>query len=242
MVLIAIGIAGATGSGKDTLCDAIISSLSTTNLKVKKISFADSLRDVFVVLTSMSVSYTRDHAGKNLLLSQTPLTKYVARDRVIDSLQAIKVANSFITSSLVDTLINILYTKDNDDYTCRLPCVTVGRYMQIIGDEAFRQNIHQDVWVQVWKRKASESNCQVVISSDLRYTNEVSAIESFDHSYILHLHRDTTLLCGRDANHSSETSFTCKMADQCMYNNSTIDALKEVARRISDHCNSLMVD
>lgn len=62
--------------------------------------------------------------------------------------------------------------------TAPLPCLVGMRprdLLQKIGTECFRDNIHQDIWIQHLLKRAQQLKTEIAIVDDIRFTNEVKA-------------------------------------------------------------------
>jgi hypothetical protein len=71
---------------------------------------------------------------------------------------------------------NITWTELN----APLPCLigwTPRKFLQKIGTEGFRDNIHQDFWIQKTIQKAKNSKADYILISDARFVNEFKAVD-----------------------------------------------------------------
>ncbi len=140
---------------------------------------------------------------------------------VVPFASAVKLVTSIITSTS-----NISqYTREGKASTPQGLSCTLGRYQQIIG-ESMRERIHPEVWVRI----AIQHPAEYKIIPDVRYENEVLAIEAAG-GIVINITRSITtcdqiLNDGRDRNHSSETTLDNYSFKHSVINDGSLDELQ----------------
>lgn len=225
MQTLIVGIGGKCGSGKDTYGDLLMKEFIKKGYYPMKVCFADSLRVLFNIITTIPIVLTTTHEGKAKILPTIYFDESNCRDRITSCIQyvmRVKPLNETL-STLVLELLHLLYIKEENRYT--IPPCTIGRYLQIIGS-SFRVIVGPDVWIDRWQVDASyqiqNKRNAVLIVTDVRYPNELKRIKDLSPSnhFIFHMHGGgLDHLSGRDPLHPSENSFTCSFADICIDNN-----------------------
>jgi len=100
--------------------------------------------------------------------------------------------------------------------------LTYGRLQQLVG-EGMRQVICDDVWI----RAALTDDSRPIIITDVRYPNEVKAIEERG-GIVIRIVRDSVKIDdGRDVNHPSETALDDWIFKHYVTNNGTLKEFRE---------------
>jgi len=83
-----------------------------------------------------------------------------------------------------------------------LPCgQTIRQVLQVIGTDWFR-GLWEDCWINAWKRQVAESDADVIFVPDVRFPNELKAVQDMD-GFVIRLMRAP--FAGVDQ-HASETA------------------------------------
>lgn len=93
--------------------------------------------------------------------------------------------------------------------------------MQYFGTEVVRQNFHNDMWIASLQKRLQSVEGDVVVS-DVRFPNEIEAINSLD-GIVVHVVRDTC--AAGTQKHLSEMACDGCKADYTILNNGTIEHL-----------------
>lgn len=103
--------------------------------------------------------------------------------------------------------------------------------MQTLGTEWGRDCIHENLWVDIWARKARKAMAEGmhVLVDDLRFVNEYAALKELG-GVVVAVDRPGVM---RDTSHASEAYDV--PADFRLRNNGALDDLQTVARRFVNH-------
>ena len=128
-----------------------------------------------------------------------------------------------------------VYTKvlSDEEYTVQM---TVREFLQRLGTDALRDNVHPDIWVNSLfvdfkPPKMSEYNPSNWIISDLRFPNEAQAIKDKG-GICIRVIRGVEKAPNPDLYHVSETSLDDYSFDFIIYNNNSIEDLIEEVRKM----------
>lgn len=70
----------------------------------------------------------------------------------------------------------------------QLPCGrTIREVLQVVGTDWFR-GLWEDCWINAWKKKVSETSADVVLVPDVRFPNELKAVQELD-GFVIRLMR-----------------------------------------------------
>jgi hypothetical protein len=83
-----------------------------------------------------------------------------------------------------------------------LPCGrTIRQVLQVVGTDWFR-SLWEDCWINAWKRRVSETDADVVLVPDVRFPNELRAVQEMG-GFVIRLMRAPF---GDQDQHESETA------------------------------------
>lgn len=116
--------------------------------------------------------------------------------------------------------------------------MTLGEFLQKFATEAVRDNLHQDAWLMSVQASVNgyEDSKTVHIITDLRFENEAEWLtKQHDHHVeMIKIVRPEQESDGRDMSHSSEAGLTDMYFNHIIRNDSTLEALGDVAITIVD--------
>jgi dephospho-CoA kinase len=212
-----IGINGKIGSGKDTVGNLIKNINCENNWEIKK--FATKVKEVATLLTGIPTEKFEDQDFKNTFLD-THWNKEVFENKT-----SLDKNNNAYNKSIVKPM-------------------TVREMLQIIGTDALRNNLHQDVWVNALMcdyipysinsgdYKKYESNW---IITDLRFPNEMQAVKA-NGGITIKVIRPNDKDIPLDL-HPSETALDDAEFDYEIVNDGTIEDLRDKVEGIILHIN-----
>ena len=204
-----IGISGKIGSGKDTIGE-IIQNLCITNggreFQIKK--YAGKLKQIASLLTGIPLYDFELQDFKKTLLGEEWGT---VRPNPLNA---------------VPVFENVQFNE----------LMSVREFLQKLGTEAMRDGLHTNVWVNAlmcdYRRpKMSESNPSHWIITDVRFPNELEAINDVN-GLTIRVVRPQIETANFKSQHPSETSLDSAEFDYTIINDSTIDELIKKVREI----------
>ena len=104
------------------------------------------------------------------------------------------------------------------------PGVTVRQALQSLGNEWGRDTIHQNLWVELLKKKVENSKSDCVLITDVRYPNETQILKDLG-AKIIYMKRDIKEI--EQNTHPSEISMNLDDCDFFVDNNKTKKELGE---------------
>jgi len=209
-----IGISGRMGSGKNTVGD-IIEKICLTNegpLFEQK-AFAGKLKQTASLLTGIPVEKFEDQEFKKTLLGSEWGT---VKDIPLNAI-----------TPFADMEFNVM--------------MSVREFLQRLGTEAMRDGLHTNVWVNAlfadyipYSVTGSnyEENESKWIITDMRFPNEMEAVELREGITIRVVRQDMHSLEAMIPAHASETALDGAEFDYVIDNNGTLDELVEKVREI----------
>ena len=213
-----IGINGRINSGKDTVGNLIKDINCENNWEIKK--FARKLKETASLLTGIPVKKFEDQEFKKTFLDAHWNKEIFENKTSLD--------------------------KDNKAYNKSIvKPMTVREMLQIIGTDALRNNLHQDVWVNAlmcdyipYSVRGSdyeeyESNW---IITDMRFPNEMQAVKA-NGGITIRVVRPSNKEIPLDLLHSSETSLDNAEFDYEIINDGKLEDLIEKVEKIILHIN-----
>ena len=265
-----IGISGHKGSGKDEIGKIIQYLISinkdrpadgvwtynnyinTSNWQIKK--FADTLKDIICLLTGCTREQLEDEDFKNSKLPDEWI-RYGYADGFF----------KYYKDGKEETKMNnVQCDKERYELEYRTNWQTAYKIhptyrdlLQYLGTDLFRNQLHENVWVNSLMSKYKPKVCSGVtlcalagkleiscnecpeypnwIITDVRFPNELEAIKKHN-GLTIRINRDSVLRTGKvfdTDNHESETALDNYQGfDYVIDNNGTIEELKEVVKDI----------
>lgn len=206
-----IGVNGYSGSGKDTV-GIIIQYLNCTN--VGTVPIEEAIKDY-----EYHEWWLEDQ-------SEWEIKKYAGK---------LKDIASHLTGIDIEKFEDQEFKKTNmgPEWSDRGLPITVRTFLQILGTDALRNNLHYNVWVNaLFADYTSESNW---IITDVRFPNEAKAIKDRG-GIIIRVDRPGISAVN---DHPSETSLDTWNFDYKLVNNSDIFTLKTSVKQVLQHANLL---
>ena len=126
--------------------------------------------------------------------------------------------------------------QDKQDFT--VYDKTARHWLQWIGTEMARNQVHQDIWVHRFAEKALASDAKVVVGSDCRFRNEMSLMrEMLAHSMDLKIIKIVNPRVPVNMDHQSESevyNIHESEFDQVISNTKELTDLREVVNTLAD--------
>jgi hypothetical protein len=226
-----LGIRGAMGAGKDTL--GLLICKAHREYSVWK--FATVLREALSIITDIPAERTVSQDDKRHDLSAQSYSELGLLLRIRKAIMyvtgAVSISNKYgeISFEMFRILTGGEYAASADVH---IP-MTVGRALQILGTECFRELVGGDVWVRALFRRWVQEGKPSIVITDVRFREEVDAIysatsEAGAKGIILEVRRETDTAAvadGRSMAHASERGLEKVKADYTFDNDGTIDEL-----------------
>lgn len=212
-----IGINGRIGSGKDTVAKIIqyntgklkyavsletflnsnwLTNNNNSTFEIKK--FAGKLKEIASILTGIPIYKFEDQEFKKTLLGE-----------------------EWGLSKTNSTLNNIEPFKD----ITFIELMSIREFLQILGTECMRNNLHPNVWVNALFSEHNENSKWII--SDMRFPNEYDAIKKHK-GLLIKVNRKTEIV----SEHPSEGALDHYVFDYIIDNNSTIEDLNTKVLKI----------
>jgi hypothetical protein len=102
-------------------------------------------------------------------------------------------------------------------------------WLQWIGSEGFRK-LWEDVWVEWWRQEIEDKGYDRVVTTDLRFPNELAAVRKFQHNLVIRVENPNKPV-GDDV-HVSEAHYQNFDVDYTILNNGTIPDLHKAVKRV----------
>lgn len=118
------------------------------------------------------------------------------------------------TWSMIASKLRKKYGKTESDF------LTGRELLQLIGTDLFRENFSNDIWVQLCISRITQSNTDVAIISDVRFPNELEAVNRLGGKSI-RIYRNTDI--GNSITHASEIALDHTPDDDFNYIINNID-------------------
>lgn len=221
-----IGISGKRGSGKDTAMKIIVQ-LGLQKFPLMQfihLNFAKALKELVATCHGQVLDFEHDDFKNEL-----PHSSFPSQDIFLSILKGL-VPKILFESFQLEQKHFELWNACKEYY---LTSETIGVVLQKIGTEVFRSMVDQDFWVKIWKLNAQTylDRGYVIIATDVRFIEEVSAIESLQGNVIriespseLRLERTDSK---RDSDHFSEIALDNHKFQFTLINDGSIQDLFE---------------
>ena len=186
------------GSGKDTAAQSI-QVRHPGYYTVRK--FATPLRHVFSIISGIDEKQTYSAHEKNARVD----TLNYSHSQIVTAIEYVcsrqpeplQFSATELSERATD-FMNILRSDGEES--------TVGRQLQLLGTECFRDLIDQNVWVNCVYSQWLEDGSPPALFTDVRFQNEVATVHRLG-GIVIHLHRkDATCASSRSRTHASEQS------------------------------------
>lgn len=233
-----VAIGGEIGHGKDTVAQMIAEIASKEGITFEWSKFATDLRTAMAIITDIPAEETTSDEDK-----AKPIDHNMVRDRR-DIKQRIRKAVEFATekdpsgTTTVRRIFGVIADdlEDTDDAVAAgisepaaFKEMTVGRFLQVLGTDAFRDHVDKNVWVNSYHRRRARGGNKPTLTPDARFPNEVESVKTTG-GVTVHVVRPgyEGKKDGRDKAHASENkddSFI-KTFDIHILNNGSLDELR----------------
>ena len=212
-----IGINGRIGSGKDTVTKII--QYNTGKLKYA-VSLETFLNSNWLINNNNSTFEIKKFAGKlkeiASILTGIPIYKFEDQE-----FKKTLLGEEWGLPKTNSTLNNIESFKD----ITFVELMSVREFLQILGTECMRNNLHSNVWVNALFSEYNENSKWII--SDMRFPNEYDSIKKHK-GLLIKVNREAEIV----SNHPSEGALDHCMFDYIIDNNATIEALNTEVLKI----------
>jgi hypothetical protein len=155
--------------------------------------------------------------------------------QIVEILTGIKMKQSFSDNYFSNGITDFT----NEDKNIFIPefNATIGQLLQIIGTNVFRDNFDREVWIKSLfvDYDTYEKNNSLWIITDVRFTNEATAIKDFK-GVLVRINRNedkSDNSSARDKNHPSEIALdNYEKFDYIINNNGTLEELENKIKQI----------
>lgn len=202
-----IGVSGRARSGKDTIAKIMIDKFG-----FKKISFADSLKEIASDAFEIPLNYFHDDDKKDSPFPMPILVTEQHLERLVKNLLA---AGCDITQNQVNEL---------NSKGLGLSFVSPRQLLQIVGTDLCRGTLGNTVWIDIFKRKVSVAEGNFIVP-DVRFLNERSAIKELK-GYNFLIIRPGLPPIAESAHESELLGISKELIDTVILNDSTVNSLQ----------------
>lgn len=173
-----ISFGGIAGSGKDSISSFLTDiARDTDGINYETAKFATDLRRAVCTITDVAIEQTISAEDKARMLPEKNYTVKDLRDRIGRAIN--QSTGLYAIQSTIDKIVSIITGKIefNDDQDIQLLPMTIGRFLQVLGTDAFRQHVNENVWVNAFKKRWEESGYKPTLVPDNRFPNETQLIK-----------------------------------------------------------------
>jgi len=215
-----IGIRGKKGAGKDTLAAEICACFPAFETR----KWATKLREAVAIITDIPAECTVSDADKEVQLGGRV---YGALDLYTRFLMAAMhvLGGREITADIPARMFTILTGKSPRVETVVLP-MTVGRLLQLLGTECFRDVAGPFVWVDALMEPWVDAGRPPTLVADTRFPNESAAVRDAGGVIILVRRAAAVRADGRADEHASECALDDERADFVFDNDGSVADLR----------------
>jgi hypothetical protein len=231
-----IGIRGDMGAGKDTLAAEICRLIPVYAVR----KYATALREAVEIVTDIPVARTMSAEDKGVDLSRRT---YSADDLVARLIRAIAyttgdpttVLDASQAESMFRILTGVAYAAARESGMPVCIPMTVGRLLQVLGTECFRQCLYDTVWVEALFTRWKKEKEPPVVISDVRFPEETAEIWRRGGVVVTVRRAGAARADGRATEHLSEHALGREEADAVFDNDGSIEELRRAfAARLPD--------
>jgi hypothetical protein len=202
-----IGLTGAAGSGKDTVCEFALEWCEEHGLKAERLAFADPLK-----------------------ISAAACFGY-APSRALEFCSWLKQPGVFVTAERLEGSAGDVPGAAASGIKGQR--VSGRRFLQLYGTEAHRDAFGSEFWVEVTERKLAEragTDLDVIFLTDPRFPNEAQMIHKHD-GEIWEVVRPGQ---SKVEAHASEAGLPEGAIEFCIYNDETLDSLRATIHSVCE--------
>lgn len=227
-----IGIRGYMGAGKDTLAALIKKQHPEYSTAWK---FAGPLRRAAEFITGIPAEQTVTDDQKKHDLSTLEFEPADLRDRIDKAIEYVtgkEMANHIPAEIMFEILTRRKY--DGSSVTLATIPMTVGRLLQVLGTDCFREVIGTSVWTNALVHRWQEKGCPSIVLADARFKNETHVVREHGGVVILIVRGGPDALNrtdGREVRHVSETALDDEPPDITIRNDGTIEDLERALEK-----------
>jgi hypothetical protein len=219
-----IGIRGAMGAGKDTLAAEIVK----RHPEYRVCKFANKLREAAsLIAVNVPPQLMATDEEKQRLVSpcETPIHRNFMLFFVRASIQAVLGDAAKIEDAWVDKFMSVLTVPLEFNMVKFIPGLTIGRLLQLLGTECFRDTISPTIWADsVLSPWAAQGKPHTIVA-DARFPNETKAIREAAGVIIEVRRTNAARNDGRSTRHASERALDGELPDFVIENDGSIDDL-----------------
>ncbi len=213
-----IGLRGDMGAGKDTLAEEICRRFPEYSVR----KFATILREAVQIVTDIPPERTVSDADKAVSLAGCTYGRYDLLGRLLYAIR--HVTDRDPTIELGERMFAVVAegpfaVEGGGRVALRM---TVGRLLQVLGTECFRNMVDPDVWVDAFFRRWDAEGRPPVVIADTRFPNETAAIRARGGAVVLVRRRLAARADGRDTRHASERALDDEDPDVAIDNDGAI--------------------
>lgn len=183
-----VAVGGLIGHGKDVIAKFIEEIALEEGIVYDWSKFATDLRKAVTIITDIPAEETTSDEGKAKPL---PIRFYTIKDLKQRIGSAIKFATEKDPEGqMIATIAGILtrippglflsggYAANEEKSQTSIENMTMGRFLQVLGTDAFRDHIHQDIWVNSYDRRRARGGNKPTLTPDTRFPNEVAFVKA----------------------------------------------------------------
>jgi hypothetical protein len=172
-----ISFGGTAGSGKDTFSAFLAEFAETNGVHYETAKFATDLRKAMSIITDIPIEHTMSAEDKARPLPNRNYTLADLRKRVEDAI--VSAIGSNPTSQTADKIITVITGEIEPDRHENLQIIpmTIGRFLQVLGTDAFRTHVGENVWVDAFRKRWETSGRNPTMVPDDRFPNETALIK-----------------------------------------------------------------
>jgi hypothetical protein len=223
-----IGICGNMGAGKDTLAAQMAARYHSPEYLQWK--FADALRDAASLVTGIPADKTLSAEDKAVDLSQRRYEASQLHSLLCDAIGGVIGGTAYQTreigllaGKMFEVLTGTPYQGGNGDARLHM---TVGRLLQLLGTEGFRECVGPNVWVEALFARWLKKGRPPILIADVRFPNEADALRQRGGAIILVRRENAGRTDGRSTEHASERGLREIKPDIIVENDGTLEQLR----------------
>jgi hypothetical protein len=223
-----IGICGRMGAGKDTLAAQIAARYHSPEYLQWK--FADALRGAASLVSGVPVDKTLSAEDKAVDLSQRRYEASQLHSLLCDAIGGIIGGTAYQTreigllaGKMFEILTGTPYQSGNGDARLHM---TIGRLLQLLGTEGFRECVGPNVWVEALFARWLKKGRPPILIADVRFPNEADALRQRGGAIVLVRRENAGRTDGRSTEHASERGLREIKPDIIIENDGTLEQLR----------------
>lgn len=236
-----ISFGGLIGAGKDTVAGYLAEIASEQGIVYCWSKFATDLRAALQIITDIPAEQTTSDADKARPLPDRAYVMSDLKSRIGKAVQFATekepeektvAAIAFVLTGIEETAF---FSEESSKLEVRILPMTIGKFLQVLGTNAFRKFVDEDVWVSSAIRRWKAGKCLPTLMPDDRFRNETAAVKA-EGGVAVHIIKpgNSGKADGRDASHPSENQSAEFIGDFDFHivNDGSLDDLRAKARAL----------